>query len=300
MRINLDVLLILDALDKQGSFAAAAESLFKTPAALSYMIQKLESDLNIVLLDRSGHRAKFTDTGLMMLEKGRLLLSAAKDLEKQALQLSAGWEKELAIALDASFPFATLLPSIDAFNALNKQTRLNFTHHTLAGSWEELTHNGADIILGAINEPPTSAAWSYKMLGTLDNVFVVAPHHPLATASEGLTNEQLCLHRAIVISDSARYCQPLQSNLMDEQAQIRVDDFHSKVMLLREGMGCGFLPRHIAHPWLATGELVEKTVISFRQKDVAYIAWRNSSEGLAQRWWRETLLASPEISRLYQ
>ena len=300
MRLNLDVLLILDALDKQGSFAAAAESLFKTPAALSYMIQKLESDLNIVLLDRSGHRAKFTDTGLMMLEKGRLLLSAAKDLEKQALQLSAGWEKELAIALDASFPFTTLLPSIDAFNALNKQTRLNFTHHTLAGSWEELTHNGADIILGAINEPPTSAAWSYKMLGTLDNVFVVAPHHPLATASEGLTNEQLCLHRAIVISDSARYCQPLQSNLMDEQAQIRVDDFHSKVMLLREGMGCGFLPRHIAHPWLATGELVEKTVISFRQKDVAYIAWRNSSEGLAQRWWRDALLASEEIAHLYQ
>lgn len=73
------------------------------------MIQKLESDLNIVLLDRSGHRAKFTDTGLMMQEKGR------------------------AIALDTSFPFATQLPGIDAFNALNKQTRLNFTHHSLAG-----------------------------------------------------------------------------------------------------------------------------------------------------------------------
>lgn len=242
MRINLDVLLILDALDKQGSFAAAAESLFKTPAALSYMIQKLESDLNIELLDRSGHRAKFTDTGQMMLEKGRLLLSAAKDLEKQAVQLSSGWEKELAIALDDSFPFASLLPIIDEFHALNKQTRLSFTHHTLAGSWEELTHNGADIILGAINEPPTSAAWSYKMLGTLDNVFVVAPEHPLAAAPDGLTNEQLCLHRAIVISDSARFCHPLQTNLMEEQAQIRVDDFHSKVMLLRAGMGCGFLP----------------------------------------------------------
>lgn len=42
MRINLDVLLITDAIDKYGTFAAAAESLFKTPAALSYMIQKLE------------------------------------------------------------------------------------------------------------------------------------------------------------------------------------------------------------------------------------------------------------------
>ncbi|STT52859.1 transcriptional regulator yeeY [Klebsiella pneumoniae] len=63
MRVNFDVLMILDALDRHGSFATAAESLYKTPAALSYMIQKLESDLNIVLLDRSGHRAKFTDTG---------------------------------------------------------------------------------------------------------------------------------------------------------------------------------------------------------------------------------------------
>lgn len=70
MRVNFDVLMILDALDRHGSFATAAESLYKTPAALSYMIQKLESDLNIVLLDRSGHRAKFTDTGRLMLEKG--------------------------------------------------------------------------------------------------------------------------------------------------------------------------------------------------------------------------------------
>ena len=138
------------------------------------MIQKLENDLNITLLDRSGHRAKFTDTGRMMLEKGRLLLNAAKDLEKQAVQLSAGWERDLAIALDDSFPFSALLPLIDAFYAQHPQTRLNFTHHTLAGSWEELTHNGADIILGAINEPPTSAEWSWKMLGAMDNIFVIA------------------------------------------------------------------------------------------------------------------------------
>lgn len=103
MRVNFDVLMILDALDRHGSFATAAESLYKTPAALSYMIQKLENDLDIVLLDRSGHRAKFTDTGRLMLEKGRQLLSAARDLEKQAQQLSAGWERELAIALVSLF-----------------------------------------------------------------------------------------------------------------------------------------------------------------------------------------------------
>ncbi len=134
MRINLDVLQILDAIDRHGSFAAAAESLYKTPAALSYMVLKLESELEITLLDRSGHRAKFTDTGRMMLEKGRVLLSAAHDLEKQAVQVNSGWEKELLIALDDSFPFASLLPLIEDFYTKNKQTRLNFSHHTLAGS----------------------------------------------------------------------------------------------------------------------------------------------------------------------
>ena len=260
MRLNLEVLLILDALDKHGSFASAAESLFKTPAALSYMIQKLENDLNITLLDRSGHRAKFTDTGRMMLEKGRLLLNAAKDLEKQAVQLSAGWERDLAIALDDSFPFSALLPLIDAFYAQHPQTRLNFTHHTLAGSWEG---------------------------------------HPLAETTQPLTNKQLSLHRAVVISDSARYCHPLNSNLLDEQPQIRVDDFASKVELLRAGLGCGFLPRHIARPWLEKGELVEKPVISCRVKDITYMAWRSGNDGLAQRWWREAILRSESLNQLY-
>ncbi|MFK3705200.1 DNA-binding transcriptional LysR family regulator [Raoultella sp. BIGb0138] len=299
MRLNLDVLLILDALETHGSFAAAAESLYKTPAALSYMIQKLESDLNITLLDRSGHRAKFTDTGRMVLEKGRLLLNAAKDLEKQARQLDAGWERDLNIALDASFPFARLLPLIDAFYAQNPQTRLNFTHHTLAGAWEELTRNGADIILGAINEPPTSAEWSWKMVGTLDNIFVVAPGHPLAETTQPLGNKQLSLHRAVVISDSARYCQALNSNLLTEQSQIRVDDFASKVALLRAGLGCGFLPRHIAQPWLDSGELVQKPVLSCREKDLAYLAWRSDNDGLAQRWWREAILQPSFLSQLY-
>lgn len=137
------------------------------------------------------------------------------------------------------------------------------------------------------------------MLGTLDNVFVVAPEHPLAAAPDGLTNEQLCLHRAIVISDSARFCHPLQTNLMEEQAQIRVDDFHSKVMLLRAGMGCGFLPAILPArgllraSWWKNGYLISP-------KDVAYMAWRNNRDGLAQRWWRDALLASPAIAHLYQ
>ncbi len=299
MRLNLDVLLILEALDKHGSFAAAAESLFKTPAALSYMVQKLESDLKITLLDRSGHRAKFTDTGRLLLEQGSLLLDNARALEKQAVQLACGWEKELMITLDRSLPFTTLLPTVEKFYALGQQTRLKFHHHTLAGSWEELTHHGSDIIIGAINEPPTSAAYCYKQLGSMENVFLISPIHPLAKETGPLTNQQICLHRTIVVSDSARYCAPITTNYFEEQEQIVVDDFPSKVSLLQAGLGCGFLPRHIAQPSIDDGSLVIKEVTSYRQYDVAYMAWRNDSVGLASRWWRDELLSEGFSAQIY-
>jgi DNA-binding transcriptional LysR family regulator len=85
---------------KRGSFAAASAKLYKTPSALSYTIHKLESDLNIQLLDRSGHRARFTPTGQMLLEKGREVLHTVRELEKQAIKLHQGWENALVLAVD--------------------------------------------------------------------------------------------------------------------------------------------------------------------------------------------------------
>ena len=43
--ITIDALRALDAIDKKGSFAAAAESLYKVPSALTYTIKKLEEDM---------------------------------------------------------------------------------------------------------------------------------------------------------------------------------------------------------------------------------------------------------------
>nr|ADI22246.1 transcriptional regulator [uncultured Gemmatimonadales bacterium HF0200_34B24] len=104
MKPLLDVLMILDALEKEGSFAAASAKLYKTPSALSYTVHKLESDLNIQLLDRSGHRAKFTRTGKMLLEKGREVLHTVRKLEKQAINcMKAG--KRAGDWRDDTFPF---------------------------------------------------------------------------------------------------------------------------------------------------------------------------------------------------
>ncbi len=56
--LTLEALQVMDAIDRRGSFAAAADELGRVPSALSYTMQKLEEELDVVLFDRSGHRTK--------------------------------------------------------------------------------------------------------------------------------------------------------------------------------------------------------------------------------------------------
>ena len=50
--VTLEALEILDAIDRKGSFAAAANALYRVPSAITYNVQKLEEDLGVVLFKR--------------------------------------------------------------------------------------------------------------------------------------------------------------------------------------------------------------------------------------------------------
>ena len=77
MRLSLDALLVIDAIDRRGSFAAAGHELHRVASAITYTVQKLEEDLDVLLFDRRGHRAKLTPAGRELLNEGRHLLRAA-------------------------------------------------------------------------------------------------------------------------------------------------------------------------------------------------------------------------------
>ena len=62
MKLSFEALEALDAIDRTGTFAEAAELLHRVPSALTYLVQKLESDLGVALFDRSG-RLRLNDAG---------------------------------------------------------------------------------------------------------------------------------------------------------------------------------------------------------------------------------------------
>jgi DNA-binding transcriptional LysR family regulator len=79
MNLTLEALRIVDAIERHGSYAAAAVALDRVPSALSYSMRKLEEDLDVLLFDRRGHRAKLTPAGLELLTEGRHLPRALAD-----------------------------------------------------------------------------------------------------------------------------------------------------------------------------------------------------------------------------
>lgn len=297
MKPLLDVLIILDALEKEGSFAAASAKLFKTPSALSYTVHKLESDLNIQLLDRSGHRAKFTRTGQMLLEKGREVLHTVRELEKQAIKLHEGWENELVIGVDDTFPFSLLAPLIESFYQHHSVTRLKFINGVLGGSWEALTQGRADIIVGATHEPPPLSGFGFVQLGYLEQVFAVAPHHPLVQEQEPLSRRIIKRFRAIVVGDITHPAS--SSQLLEDQEAITVFDFKTKLELQISGLGCGYLPRYLAQRFLESGALVEKKVVAQIFFEPVWIGWNEQTAGLASAWWRDEILANSAIAGVY-
>ncbi|AVZ00278.1 LysR family transcriptional regulator [Lelliottia sp. WB101] len=299
MKPLLDVLIILDALEKEGSFAAASAKLFKTPSALSYTVHKLESDLNIQLLDRSGHRARFTRTGQMLLEKGREVLHTVRELEKQAIKLHQGWENELIIGVDDTFPFSLLSPLIEAFYQRHSVTRLKFINGVLGGSWEALTQGRADIIVGALRDPPQSSDFGFARIGTLEQVFVVAPHHPLAQEAEPIPRRVIKGCRAIVVGDSSLPECAASSQLLDDQEAITVFDFKTKLELQISGLGCGYLPRYLAQRFIESGALVEKQVLAQTNSESVWVGWNEQTAGLASAWWRDEILANSAIAAVY-
>ncbi len=124
--ITLEALHILDAIERRGSFAAAASELDKATSSLSYQIQKLEQDLDIMIFDRSGHKASLTDAGKLILERGRVILQATENMVNEARLLANGWELDLTIAYDSIIPVGNFFDLVDKLGMVSKnqnQTR---------------------------------------------------------------------------------------------------------------------------------------------------------------------------------
>lgn len=287
MRLSLDALLVIDAIDRKGSFAAAAHELHRVPSALTYTVQKLEEDLDVLLFDRRGHRAKLTPAGHELLNEGRHLLRAAGDLEARVKRVATGWEAELRIACDGIIPTRAMLELARDFHSQTANTRLRFATEVLGGCWDALVAERADLVIGVSGDGPAGGGYQTRRLGEIEWVFAVAPTHPLASAAEPLTRADILAHRAVVVADSSRNLPPRTTGLLSGQDTLTIGDAAAKLQAQAMGLGVGYLPHCLAAKAAERGELVIRKTEEPKVSQMLSIAWRTAHRGKALKWFVE-------------
>lgn len=293
--LTLDALQLIDAIARRGSFAGAADELGRVPSAVTYAVRRLEDDLDVLLFDRRGYRARLTPAGEELLREGRHLLAAADELAQRVRRVASGWEQELTLALDNLIPFARLVPLLDEFMRI-APTQLKITDEVLGGTWDALISGRADLAIGAIQEGPEpsrlGAGYRAEPLGTVSFVFAVAPGHPLAAVGSPFPAGELRKHRQIVVADTSQRLAPRAAGLLGLADVLTVPTLAAKIAAQKAGLGCGFLPAHLVRDAQARGELIVKTTDQERGDSTMHMAWRNDARGKAVAWWLEKLRTS--------
>ncbi len=294
--ISLESLRVLDAISRRGSFAAAAEALHRAPSSVTYAVQKLEEGLGVELFDRRGHRARLTPAGEALLADGRELLRLADGVARRVRRVACGWEAELRIAVEELVPQERILALCEAFYQVAPDTHLRLSTEILGGTWDALVSGRADLVIGAPGEGPPGGGYIAEPFGEVEFLFVVAPHHPLASAPEPLSAEAIRPHRAVAAADSSRGLPPRTVGLLPGQRVLTVPGLEAKLRAQRRGLGVGYLPRHLVAPDLASGRLLARSTEDDEgtRHQRLYFAWSARNRGKALGWFLERLRQAVE------
>lgn len=289
MRLSLEALAVLDAIDRRGSFSGAAAELHRVPSAISYTVRKLERDLDVQVFDRSAAAATLTPAGKRLVEEGRQLLRASGRLEERVRQAATGWETELTVTVDVILPWLPFLDLLGTFEEAGYPTAIRLKRDSLGGTWDAVLSGRADLAVGAANVNPPGSGYGAEYLGTVSMGLAVAPGHPCAALSEPIGEGELGQFRAVAVGDTSLEREPLTINLLAGQEVLVVPDFQAKLEAQRRGLGVGFLPRYLAEPYIRSGELVFKEVAKTPDRHQLFLVWRQEEKGNALQWLLERL-----------
>ena len=286
-----DALAMLQTIAATGSFAAAARALGVVPSALTYRVRQIEDALDVLLYDRSSRQARLTEAGAELLREGTRLLEEIDAVANRVKRVATGWEPQLTIAVDTVISKATVMELCESFFSLNPPTRIKLLDETLSGTLEALTSGQADLALGVTPAGSTTGIHS-QPLGDVSFVYAVAPHHPLASAPEPLTDEVIRQHRAVAVADTISRGRGLSYGLLGGQDVFTVATMQDKLDAQLRGLGSGFVPECMARVFIDTGRLVLRQVERPQRIIRLNYAWRQQSKsehGHALAWWLNQL-----------
>jgi LysR family cyn operon transcriptional activator len=163
---------------EEANFTRAAERLFVSQSALSQQIQKLEQELDTLLLDRTGRRVRLTDAGTIVYRHAKSIFQELETVQTQIAELSGLERGLLKIGVIQSLN-AYLIPTVvRRFKQSYPKLQLQVQELTMDEIEDALDLGDLHLGLGfqPVNRPGTES----EGLFTERFVLILSSKHPLA------------------------------------------------------------------------------------------------------------------------
>jgi DNA-binding transcriptional LysR family regulator len=227
----------------QGSFTAAADTLFLTQPAVSKRIALLEDELNARLFDRVGRQVALTEAGEALLSRARRILLELEDSARAIDNLSGEVAGRLRIGTSHHIGLHRLPPVLRHFARAWPEVELDIRFIDSEEAYEAVMQG--ELELGLVTLPPRAdPGTETRVIWQDELVFMAAPDHALTRGAPGL--DDLTRHPALLPSPSTFTRRIVEGLFRENGLQLHVTQSTNYLetlhMMVSVGLGWSVLP----------------------------------------------------------
>jgi LysR family transcriptional regulator, nitrogen assimilation regulatory protein len=271
------------AVAERGGFGAAAGALNVAQSALSRHIKELERELGGALLERGARGVSVTESGKVLLERGRWLLGVVDDISSEVRTENREPSGTVRVGAPASLADVFYAPLATLFVRRFPRVRLELSEGLTETMCDRLLRGQIDIAI--VTAPQPNDYLDYDTL-VVEQVFLIGPPGDPLLARGRLTRDEFKRLPAAILPLSRS---PFPS---DVPVSLRVDSSTPLKQIVASGLGYGILTFSGIYQEVAAGTL-----------STALLPWIRADRVLAlprgrpvSRATRETASALKEIS----
>ncbi|ASP20408.1 HTH-type transcriptional regulator BenM [Antarctobacter heliothermus] len=237
---------------KHGGFAQAQAALNLGQSTVSNQMSELEQQLGFRLCHRGRGGFRLTEEGQQVIDAARTLFDSVGSFEARMSSLRDGLVGDLAVhVVDhvSSNPASPLPDAIDLFTQKAPEARLRIYVDTPDNIELSVLNGECDIGIGSFFHH--GASLRYDWLFDERQLLVCGARHPLSTRSDTELSPD-AISRYPFISRSY-----LRQQLSDDKEPASfAAHMEAVALMILSGRYLGYLPDHLAEPWIRRGEMV--------------------------------------------
>jgi DNA-binding transcriptional LysR family regulator len=254
MKSTIEELQAFTVIVDSGSIIKAAQRLDQTASGVSRALQRLESKLNVTLLERTTRKIKLTQEGQLFLAKTRRILNDLTEAEDSLLKLDADTSGLVRVDSAISFILHRIVPLIPEFNARYPHIQIELVNHDQV---IDLLEHKADVAIrfGKLNDSSLHAKFIYK-----SRLCLVASPEYLQQHGRPQNAEELSAHALLGFSQITHMnTWPIHvgGKALTIQPNIKASNGETIRELAIHGMGIACLSIFMLEKDIAEGRLVQ-------------------------------------------